>query len=248
VVLCLLYRQWVLLLVFISCGVMLFASSSHKGPLFIPIAVIFVYWFSRHPKVSNLTMLALITVVVIGGLDFYLKQSGIGGLVGWFGSLAIYRSLFSPSLLNWVYLDFFSVNPYTYWADSKFSLGLVVSPYDLGIPYLIGREVFGDAGMSANTGWIGSGMANAGYFGVALYSVLIGLFLSLLDAYAKTLGNSMVSAVFLVPVMIVTTSIDLPSMLLTNGLFALLLIVILLRPDPKHYPNCAAMDNTCQIK
>jgi hypothetical protein len=233
IVLSLFYKKRGLLFVFIFCSIMIFALSSQKGALFIPIAVIFVYWFSRHPKVTNLTMLALSTVVLIGALDFYLRQSSVGGIVGWFSSLAIYRTLFGPSLLNRAYLDFFSVNPYCYWADSKFSVGLIVSPYNLGIPFLIGREVFGNADMCANTGWIGSGMAQAGYFGIALYSVLIGLFLSLLDAYAKKLGYSMAVAIFLIPVMVGTTSSDLSTMLLSNGLFALLLIVTLIKPDLK---------------
>lgn len=236
IVLSFLYRQWVLVLVFIFCGVMIFALSSHKAPLFIPVVVIIIYWFSRQPKVSNLTMMGLIAVVVIGGLDFYLLQSGIGGFVGWFGSLGVRRSLLVPSLLNWAYYDFFSVNPYTYWADSKFSLGLVVSPYDLKIPYLIGRAFYGDANTSANTGWIGSGMANAGYFGIALYSVLFGLLLSMLDAYAKKLGYSMVSAVFLISVITATTSTDFTTMLLTHGLLVLLLIMLLLEPAFKQSP------------
>jgi hypothetical protein len=132
--------------------------------------------------------------------------------------------------LNWAYYDFFSVHPYTYWAESKFTLGLVASPYDLNIPYLIGREFFGDAEAHANTGWIGSGMANAGYFGIAFYSVLIGLLLSMLDAYAKKLGYSLLLAVFLISVMTATTSADLTTMLLTHGFLMLLLIVILLKP------------------
>jgi hypothetical protein len=220
-----------LLIVFIFCSFMIFALASHKAPLFIPIAVIFIYWLSRNAKVVNLTMLAIITIVVIGSLDFYLKQSGIGGIVGWFGSLTIYRLLLAPSLLNWSYFAFFSVHPYSFWSVSKFTFGLFTSPYDIGIPFLIGREVFGDAAMCANTGWIGSGMANAGYFGVGLYSFFIGLFLSFIDAYAKTLGYSLVVAVFLIPVMIVTTSTDLPTMLLTNGLLALLIMVILLKAN-----------------
>jgi hypothetical protein len=236
IVLSFLYRQWMLVLAFIFCGVMIFALSSHKAPLFIPIIVIIIYWFSRHPKVSNLTMLGLITVVVIGGLDFYLLQSGRGGFVGWFGDLGVRRSLLVPSLLNWAYYDFFSVHPYTYWADSKFSLGFVASPYDLKIPYLIGREFFGDAEAHANTGWIGSGMANAGYFGIALYSVLIGLLLSMLDAYAIKLGYSMVSAVFLISVMTAITSTDFTTMFLTHGLLVLLLIVHLLQPAFKQRP------------
>ena len=236
-------RQKLLIIVFIFCAVMGSALSSDRGTLFAPVAVIFIYWFSQHPKPSNLTLLALITVVVIGGLAFYLSQSGVGGIIGWFGSLAIYRSLFGPSLLNSTYYDFFSLNPYNYWAGHKFTLDLFVGPYDLRIPNLIGLEVWGNAEMCANTGWIGSGMGQAGYFGVALYSVLIGLLLSLFDAYAKKLGYSIVAAAFLIHVLVITTSIDFTVVFLNHGLLMLLLIVILLKPNLKHYKNSATMDN-----
>ena len=155
----------------------------------------------------------------------------MGGLSGLFGNLFVRRSLLVPSLLNWAYFDFFSVNPNTYWADSKLSLGMISSPYDLGIAELIGREFMGNEETHANTGWIGSGMANAGYVGIALYSVFLGLLLSLLDAYAKKLGYSLILAIFVLNVMTATQSADFTTMLLTHGLFALLLIVMLLQPN-----------------
>jgi len=230
IVLSLLHKKWLLLLIFMFCSVMIFALSSNKGPLFMPIAIIFIYWFSRRPKPANLSLLALITVALIGSLDFYLKQSGIGGIAGWFGYLSVNRTLLVPSLLNWAYYDFFSVNPYDYWSSSRFSFGLSASSYDLDIPALIGKEFFGDAENFANTGWIGSGMANAGYFGIALYSILIGSLLLFIDAYAKKLGNSMMSSVFLISVMTATRGLDFTAMFLTGGLFVLLFIVILLKP------------------
>lgn len=229
IVLSFMYRKWVLLLVFILSSVMLFALSSNKSPLFIPVVVIFVYWFAQHPKVIDLTLLGLISVVVIGGLDFYLSQTGAGDFAGWVGDLLVRRALLVTSLLNWSYYDFFSVHPKVYWAESKFTLGLIDSSYDVGIAELIGREVFGKV-MHANTGWIGSGMANAGYLGVGLYSVLIALFLSLFDAYAKKLGNSLVVSVFLISVMTAAAGSDFTAVLLTHGFLLLLIIVTLLKP------------------
>jgi oligosaccharide repeat unit polymerase len=229
VVLSLLHRQWTLLVIFLFCAVMIFALSSHKSPLFIPFAIIVIYWTLQYQNAIRLVVLVFIAIVIIGGLDFYLRQSGIGDYSGLIGSLGVRRSLLVPSYLNWIYYDFFSVNPYTYWADSKFSLGLIQSPYDLGIAQLIGRDALGTEG-NANTGWIGSGMANAGYLGIIIYSVLIGLVLSLIDAYAKKHSSSLITALFLIPVMNAVRSTDFTNMFLTHGLFALLLIVIMLKP------------------
>lgn len=223
------YRKWLLLVVFIFCSVMIFALSSHKAPLFMPFIIIFVYWLSHYKEVTSLYLLALIIFVIIGGFDFYLLQSGIGGIVGWFGSLGIRRMLLVPSFLNWNYYDFFSVNPYDYWSRSKLTIGFVVSPYEDNIADLIGSAMF-EKDMHANTGWIGSGMANAGYFGIALYSLLFGLFISLIDTYAQKVGYSLVTSAFLVVVLTAALSADFTSMLLTHGLLLLLCILILLKP------------------
>lgn len=230
IVLSLIYRKRILLMVFICCAVMIFSLTSHKTPLFMPIAIMLVYWFSQYKKAIDITMLALVAVVLIGGIDFYLQKTGIGGLSGLFGNMFVRRTLLIPPLLNWAYFDFFSVNPHFYWADSKFSLGMISSPYDLGIPNLIGREFIGHEETHANTGWIGSGMANAGYVGIALYSVLIGILLSLIDAYAKKLGYSLILATFLLSITGASQSSDFLTMLLTHGLFLKLLIVMLLQP------------------
>jgi hypothetical protein len=235
VVLCILYRQRLLLFINIFCAVMIFALSSQKSPLFVPIIVFFVYWFSHHKRGLTITLLALITIVMIGGLDFYLYQQGGEQIVsGWFGSLFVRRTLIVPSFLNWSYYDYFSVHPYSYWADSKFSLGLIEKTYDRSISLVIGEDYLGKIALNSNTGWIGSGMGQAGYFGVALYSVSIGLILSFLDSYSKKLGYSLVLSIFIISVIIMTISSDLTTMILTNGLFVLLLILITLSPNYKH--------------
>jgi len=210
---------------------MIFAFSGNRSPLFIPFVLLFVYWFVHYKKNLTLTLLALIAVVIVGGLDFYLRQSGFGGLAGWFGSLFIRRSLIVPAYLNWGYYDFFTNNPYNYWANSKLSFGLVEQSYDRSISHVIGEIHFGKQNLNANTGWIGSGMGQAGYWGVALYSFLIGLFLSFLDSYSKKLGYQFVTSVSFTSILIMTRSSDLITMLLTHGFIILLLIIIILQPD-----------------
>jgi len=190
---------------------------------------LFFYWIAKHKNALKLALLSFILIVVFGGVDWHIKQSGVEGISGWFGFLFVERAIITPSWLNWGYYDFFTVNPHHYWAHSKISLGLVESNYDIRIDHLIGREFLGDEAIGANTGWIGSGMGQAGYFGVALYSVLFGLLLSLVDAYAKKLGRSLVLAIFFIPVVVIATSVDLTTVLLTNGLLLTLLIVVLLK-------------------
>lgn len=235
IVISLIHRQRILLIIFTVFNIILFGLSTHKTAILIPPAIIFAYWLAKRPKNANITLLVLIACLVISGVTYHLlNEYAIDDTWIWFGAIFVFRFLLLPSLLNWHHLEFFSTNPKFYWADSKFSLGIISSPYDLPMPFLISWQYVGIERMgSANTGWIGSGMGNAGYFGIILYSVLIGLFLSLIDAYANKYDKSFIFAIFLVPVLTATQSIDLTGMLLTQGLLVLLLIVVFLEPDVK---------------
>jgi oligosaccharide repeat unit polymerase len=231
IVLCLVARQYLGLLILIFCNVMIFALSTHKTPLFIPFVIILAYWLFKYPQKVKITLSFFCAGVFISGLIYFLVPLGLDEIWLWISALFLYRSILLPCWLNWQHFEFFSNNPYYYWADSKLSLGLVTSPYDLPMPYLVSREYVGiDQMGSANTGWIGSGMGNAGYLGIILYSLLFGLFLSLIDAYAKKLGKSIVFAIFLIPVITVATSIDFTTMLLTQGLLILMFLIMLMEP------------------
>ncbi|MGB5970515.1 MAG: hypothetical protein WBG70_19535, partial [Spirulinaceae cyanobacterium] len=172
----LLNRRKLILLLLVGLSVLLFGLTSHKSLIFYPFVVIFIYWISRKKHLLNYFLLALIGVVFLSGLDFWMYSQGFTSLSGWFGSLFTRRTLMVPALLNWFYIDFFSDNPYYFWSQSALSFGLVEPPFELSSVNLIGLEYFGREETSANTGWIGSGYANAGFIGVYLYSVLIGIF------------------------------------------------------------------------
>jgi hypothetical protein len=82
---------------------------------------------------------------------------------------------------------------------------------------LIGEDFFGKEGMNANTGWIGSGYMNAGYFGVILYAMLMGLVLRVLDNLSTRRRLGLVVSLSLLPMIAMITSADLPTGMLTHG-------------------------------
>lgn len=224
-------KNWVVVSLLALLSVLMFALTAHKSPLFYPVIIAFVYLIAGRPYVSQLLLTGVIVVLGICAVDLWAHGSGFGGISGWFTSLFARRALLVPSLLNWFYLDHFVDAPKYLWADSKFSFGLVESPHPLRSVNLIGLEYFGREEMSANTGWIGSGYANAGAAGLLLYSIIIGALLSLLDAYARRLGNRIVIALFFLPVFTLLTSSDLTTMLLTHGLLLSLFFLAAIRPD-----------------
>lgn len=91
--------------------------------------------------------------------------------------------------------------------------------------------------MSANTGAIGSGYANAGLVGVALYSIAIGLLVGVLNAYGSRIGHAAVAAVSFVIVFYIVTTTDFTAALLTHGLLLLLIILSLFSSAIKAKPE-----------
>jgi len=221
-------RRWLVMFIFASMSSVLFGLTANKGPIFYPVLVCFFFFAARSPNIARIFVVSLCTLLLISALDLLIVWHYDTEWSGWFTSLLIRRALFVPSLLNWEYIDYFSSADKYFWANSKVSFGLVSSPHQLSIAKLIGQEYFGGAETSANTGWIGSGYANAGLVGVALYSVLAGALLALLDAYSNKVGVRIVIAGFIVPFIALATSTDLTTVFLTHGMVVGLLILALL--------------------
>ena len=130
-----------------------------------------------------------------------------------------------PAQLDAFWVEFFSINPKLYWAESRFTLGLINSPYSVLSPKVIGSVMFGQDNLGANTGWTGSGFAQAGAFGVICYSMVIGLFFSYLQMAARRLGNPLVASMTFPIMFTILLSADLVTSLLTHGLVAMILCI-----------------------
>jgi len=236
VILSLIARRRGLLAIFFLMSVAIFALTSQKSPLFYPLIAVFFFYTGHLGGAKKYFLLALISIVCLGAWDFSNFEGG-GEWNSWFGSLFVNRAILVPANLNALYVEYFSEHENYYWASSKISLGLVRSTYELVPSNMIGLAYFGNSDMSANTGWIGSGFAHAGYVGVVIYSVLLGGIFSLLDAYAKSLSPRIVIALFASPVITMITSSDMTEMLITNGLTFALLILIFLNPKGGEVKN-----------
>ena len=55
--------------------------------VFDPLMTLFFYWIAKHKNALKLALLSFILIVVIGGMDWHIKQSGVECISGWFGFL-----------------------------------------------------------------------------------------------------------------------------------------------------------------
>ena len=216
-----------------SVSFLFFGLTSHKAPIFYPAVILATYWASGK-NLSMIIPLGLSVLIAICGIDFYL-----GGLFGespWLGSLLVRRALMTSPLINHFYLDFFSDSAFYYWADSKFSLGLVESPYFWSAPHVIGDYYFGSSAMSANAGFLGSGYANAGLLGTYIYAALVGIIISLLSGYGSVIGPRTVTSISVIVLISVFNSTDLTTALLTHGLIGLIILLSIM-PKSLNVPS-----------
>jgi hypothetical protein len=151
----------------------------------------------------------------------------------WAKAIIINRFLFIPAQLNFYYYDFFSQNPKIFWTDSKWLLiGKIIDyPYSLPLQMVIGDTYFNNPETNANTGWIGSGYAHAGFFGMMIYAIIIGLIFKYLDFKSKILDKNFIIISFSPFIVSLFFSSDLKTVFITHGLFLYMIILAMLKPD-----------------
>jgi hypothetical protein len=143
------------------------------------------------------------------------------------------RFLFIPAQLNFFYYDFFSRNPKIFWLDSKWLLinKIIGYPYSLDLPFIIGDVYFNRPETQANTGWIGSGYAQAGFWGMMVYALIIGELFKYLDYKALTVGRNFIMISFSPFIVSLFLSADLKTVFLSHGLLLYLIILSVLKSN-----------------
>jgi hypothetical protein len=229
-VLCLLYKKRLMAILLLLASALVFALTTHKSTLFIPFMLLFIYTVSLSKNLIFKFNVGLLLVVTIATIDFWLWKNYSQDFFGWTGTLTLARVFFLPSQLNYVYYDFFSRNEWVWFSDSKLTLGLLDYPYTLGVPHLIGLEYFNSKSAGANTGWLGSGYMQAGFFGLILYAVIIAAIFRYIDACARLSGErALITAMLAVPVTTLFSSADLPTTMLTHGMLLCLILIACFR-------------------
>jgi hypothetical protein len=209
----------------------LFGMTHHKSVLFGPFVVAFLYLLFQRMDSSRVLGWAFVAILIACLFEIFIMRQILSSPdPAYMSSLIIRRVLFIPSVLDGLHTDLFSIVSQYYWSTSKIGDWLVDNPHGVTAPFLIGEVYFGDTETSANAGMIGSGYANAGLIGVAIYAALIGLLISVLNAYGRRIGHAFVTAASLSTLFNVATSTDLVTAMLTHGLLLLLLLLALFPP------------------
>jgi len=220
-------RRYVEVVLLLVMSVVIFGLTSHKSHLFSALLVIATYLALQTKYSEKAVLVGFGSAVIISTLLFVSSDSSRE-----LGTILIRRIFFVPAYANYLYFEFFSVNPFVFWSDSKLTVGLFDSPYSVPAPQVIMNHYTGiefstrvDEFGNANTGFLGAGYGQAGYFGMAIYSCIIGAYLRASDQLAEHTSVITTSAALLPFFMIVSfASTDTVSTLLTYG--GLVLVVL----------------------
>jgi len=212
-------RNKILFLASFVFSFIIFGLTTHKSIIFYPAISASLYYSIRIFRADKALLIVIFASILISIVDFYINGSG------WISSLIARRIFIVPALLNYYYFDYFSMHDWYLWSNSRITLGLLKMPYDVMPPFQIGAYYFNRPQMSANIGWFGSGYAQAGLLGAALYSIGAGIIISYLDNQSTRIGAAIIIPLFISQIIDMFTATDLLTLFLTSGLFFGLLLV-----------------------
>lgn len=216
-------RRFLVFLLLLGIQIYFFAFAAHKSILFLPFLVLSVWFYFRYS--DSLLMLPLL---FIGILLISIIANVFWGDV-WLISMVARRVFFVPADLTFSYFDFFSQHAHSYWSNSILSAFFTYPYGDVGIPYVIG-DFLGKPEMGANNGFVSSGYAHAGVFGVFVYATILGILLGLLNGISSGFMPVWLAvAISIVPLRSLLISSDLFTVMLTHGFAVAMCLMYLSR-------------------
>ncbi len=220
-------RRRLLALGALAAQVFLFATTSNKIFLFLPVVVIgvFVVLKTRRP-VFTFNLLLTLAFATISVLLVSLELAFVADLI-------IRRTMFTPAFLTFTYMDFFSQHDFIYRSNSLLSLASEY-PYDTRSTGLVIGNYLGTPQDNAVTGYLGSAYMHWGAIGVGVASVALAGILRFLDG-CRTRG---LTAVFVITMSIagvrtVMAEADLVTGVISHGLGVTLFVLALFAADSK---------------
>jgi len=215
-------RRWALALMVLAAQLLLFGMTNHKSFLFAPALVLGVLWLARSP-------LRVAWGIAAGGAFVVLAAWALFALTEqiMIPSIFVRRLFFVPGELHLWYHDFFSSpgNPFVMLSNSVLAAASPY-PYPDTVPVLIGWTYAG-VEIGANAGWMADAYAQFGAGGMVAFSVILAVFLRILDGVSAGVPRRLATAIVAVPAMALVNS-GLLTVLLTHGFLLGVLVLWLL--------------------
>lgn len=209
-------RKKVLVASIILLQLGLFAMTNFKSFLFAPVLVIGLYLLSEKRGLIKYMIAGGVTVLAFSYIWFLASGDHL------WSSIIIRRLFFVPAHNHLLYFDWFAHNPKVMMSNSLLS-PFIDNPYHERITRVISWEYHGRDG-GPNVGYLGDAYAHFGFYGMAVYTLVLTGILKFVDVVGEMLPTRVVVPVVGITFMALLNS-ALPTVMVTHG--ALLMIVCL---------------------
>ncbi|MGB9796066.1 hypothetical protein [Fervidobacterium gondwanense] len=208
-------KNYKLLLTVSILQVLMYFMYPHKE-IFLSVALLlFSVYIARKRMRFDLSLLALLSSLTFLNALIY---KGTGNLIPF--ALVPTRLLFVPAENKFLHYEFFKYHEKLYYSEGLIGkvLGLRY-PYDVPSGYLVGGT------SNANVGYLAYAYDNAGFVGMILISLLFVILLLGIDLISEKKDKRLIFSLLVYP-MIILNDGDLLTLLLTGGLFLLILMLL----------------------
>jgi O-antigen polymerase len=215
---------------FIVVQIAYFGMSSDKVYVYALIIPLYFWLLRRAARWLTTFLTSIILLGAIASLEYVQFDSYLLA-----GNIFV-RVFYLPAILNFSYHDIFQQLGHVYLSDSRFN-PFAHYEHSLAPAFIVGWTIWGDVSTNANAGFLATSYMHFGYPGMLIYSLLVGLLLSFVDAGAANRGDLYLRiSIVVIPFFKLLTSADLTTSLLSHGVLASLILSWLYtnRPEQVH--------------
>lgn len=215
-------NNWIIS-IFISTVILLnFGITGTKQILFLLFFAILGFSLVKSIGTSKYFVWFFLSIPIVCLLEFNILSTYAVSI------FSLYRIMFIPSKLHYIYYSYFSENEFDYFRQSALKW-LLDSPYKDNIGFIIGYQDIGEWTARANNGLFSDSYMNLGYLGVLVFPVLLISVVKLIEGATLGLDPRMFF------IIITSVSFILLGMTLTSALFSsgILLMILFLNLLPK---------------
>ncbi|WP_332653876.1 hypothetical protein [Brevundimonas sp.] len=208
-------RWWIPAGVSLVLFVLVMGFSNVKFP-FALLLFLFMFYFGRRNGAVFVSMMLLGLTALLT-----LQQAVFLGQEAPLYDLLVRRGGITRAINTFAHFDVFTQLPFMWWRDSRLTFGLFENTYGVTIPYIVG-EYLGFESLAANAGWVASGYAQGGLWGVGIYTLIVGLVLAAAQSLRSTAPVLAIGFGVLAGAMF--SEADVTTGLLTGGVLPALLL------------------------
>ncbi len=224
-------KRYRVVVIFTALQVLFFAISSHKSVMFYPVLILVIYFFIKQKQAFERLTWGLILVVIISSCTFLIFDNI------WPLSLFVRRIFLVPAQLNFAYYELFSDIGHVYLSNSILSQ-YIPYPFEYRYTNMVSMYLLGNTNTSCNNGFLATSYMHFGYWGMFLFSVIVGLLLWVTDILVnKRLPLWLGISIIMIPFFSLFTSSDLFTAILTHGILVGLIILFIMGSKPLSLVN-----------